>query len=438
MAWIRTVTQRSCIQHYAWSQRREAPFQQIHFGFPCPCRCQSQLSAAGWGYGRAGSSFSRPAICCARSCRTPSSPVPNFLGLLRAGGGWDRPGSGPSPHGHGPAPRSRRSQRSGPAPRERARAQPQHGAGRGGGSAGAPFQPSQGSGTRLRTGRGRCSRRTHLSAAEAAGPRPARPLRLLRPSLRHLPLLPPASRRGLTAPGPAHSAASLLGAVPVHQPSALGGDWPAAPSIKGGGLPPPRLPALIGSGEGAGKGLARAARAGLARGESSGDLHGDLKGPLRQGRRGSGTGAPQLPGAEGSGCGVTTELTKRPSVVLLSVIPPGWCHPQFFFFNFFLAAVILRLKLTGGCIAECEEEYVPIQKTLEKHPRLTVIHHRLLQAISLEILTRVLKHLPQRFSTASRFRADWNETLLLTSVLYPHSIYNQSYKDPKADFYVPL
>lgn len=75
--------------------------------------------------------------------------------------------------------------------------------------------------------------------------------------------------------------------------------------------------------------------------------------------------------------------------------------------------MILHFKLTGGCIEECEEEYVPIQKTLEKHPRLTVIHHRLLQAISLEILTRV-KTFNTHFSTAWGFRADRNETLLPT------------------------
>lgn len=68
----------------------------------------------------------------------------------------------------------------------------------------------------------------------------------------------------------------------------------------------------------------------------------------------------------------------------------------------------MRFKLTGGCIEECEEEYVPIHKTPEKHPRLTVIHPRLLQTLSLKILTRVLKHLIQRFSATSRFRADWN------------------------------
>lgn len=58
---------------------------------------------------------------------------------------------------------------------------------------------------------------------------------------------------------------------------------------------------------------------------------------------------------------------------------------------YFLAAVTLRFKLTGECMEQCEEEYLPIQKTLGKHPHLTVIHHRqLLRAVSVETLIRFM------------------------------------------------
>lgn len=80
---------------------------------------------------------------------------------------------------------------------------------------------------------------------------------------------------------------------------------------------------------------------------------------------------------------------------------------------FFLAAVKLHLRLTGECIEQREEEYLPIQKTLEKHPHLAVIHHRqLLQAISAEFLIRLMHAflLPSVFMQI----VSLNETLLPT------------------------
>lgn len=117
---------------------------------------------------------------------------------------------GGEPSGPGRAGRSSRT-RSGPGRREEgasgsggrehARAQPNHGAGRGGGCAGARAQPNQGAGhqapgwVRSRAG-GRCS----PPHSPEARPRPrgrgrSRPLRLFL-SLRHLPLLTSATRRG--------------------------------------------------------------------------------------------------------------------------------------------------------------------------------------------------------------------------------------------------
>lgn len=54
----------------------------------------------------------------------------------------------------------------------------------------------------------------------------------------------------------------------------------------------------------------------------------------------------------------------------------------------------------GGCIDECEEEYVLIQKTLQEHPRLTVIHPRLLQEFAQNLNTCV-----KTFNTTLFFHA---------------------------------
>lgn len=80
---------------------------------------------------------------------------------------------------------------------------------------------------------------------------------------------------------------------------------------------------------------------------------------------------------------------------------------------FFLAAVILHFKLTGECMEQREEEYLPIQKTLKEHPHLAVIHHRqLLQAISVEFLI----HLTHTFLLCGVLMqiVSLNETLLPT------------------------
>lgn len=72
---------------------------------------------------------------------------------------------------------------------------------------------------------------------------------------------------------------------------------------------------------------------------------------------------------------------------------------------------MLHFKLTGECIEQCEEEYLPILKALEKHPHLPVIHHRqLLRAISVEILI----HLMHTFllCTVLMQTVSLNETLL--------------------------
>lgn len=95
-----------------------------------------------------------------------------------------------------------------------------------------PCRARPGEGSGRRDGRGPPTESsstccTHLSAAKAAGPRPAQPLRLFL-SLRHLPLLTAATRRGARGSRrrrPAPSAASLLDAAPRHPPSGLDVDW---------------------------------------------------------------------------------------------------------------------------------------------------------------------------------------------------------------------
>lgn len=73
--------------------------------------------------------------------------------------------------------------------------------------------------------------RTHLSAAKAAGPRPGRgrprSLRLFL-SLRHLPLLTLATRRGARSARRRRArplVVTLLGATSMHQASSFSGDW---------------------------------------------------------------------------------------------------------------------------------------------------------------------------------------------------------------------
>lgn len=280
----------------------------LHVRRRLPLFTQSASSAvpdSAAGYRCAGNGLSLPAIGCS-PVPPPARPLPapKLLGLFRAAGGSNRPGSpSPAPRQISPPAVTTRTHTPPPPPPPHTHSRPPQSGGRAAGRGGRPRSPIRPAaaalgggrsapqeaaganmpgpspiteqdgeagarapgpspirerGTRHRAGCGPAPeavvpRRTHLSAAEAAGPRPA-------PASPPLPLTPPSSppylghpaggsQRPATPGPPTRPQAYWVPLRCISRPvSAVIGQQ--APSITEAGLPPPSLSFLIGPGEG--------------------------------------------------------------------------------------------------------------------------------------------------------------------------------------------